>query len=61
MREIEFKKYKTRGIGYHWEQISKSISRRNIFVLTRYELVLDLIENEIRGKKVLDVGCGDGY
>jgi len=60
MSEIEFQKYKTRGAGYHWEQISNSLRKRNIFVVARYELILDLIGKEIKGKRVLDVGCGDG-
>lgn len=60
MTEIQFRKYKIRGAGYHWEQISKSIRKRNVFVVARYELILDLIGKEIKGKKMLDVGCGDG-
>jgi len=40
--------------------MSKSILKRNIYTLARYELVLDLIGNKIKGKRVLDVGCGDG-
>ncbi len=57
---IEFQKYKTRGSGYHWEQVSKSLRKRNIFVVARYELILSLIGDEMKGKKVLDIGCGDG-
>lgn len=60
MKEIKFQKYRTRGIGYHWEQISKSLFKRNIYVIARYELILDLIGDEIKEKKVLDIGCGDG-
>jgi len=58
--EIKFQKYKTKGPGYHWKLISKSIWRRNIFVLGRYQLVLDLIGKEMENKTVLDIGCGDG-
>jgi len=60
MKEIKFQKYKTKGAGYHWEQISNSIKKRNVFVVARYELILDLLGKEIKNKKVLDVGCGDG-
>lgn len=60
MKEIRFQKYRTRGTGYHWEQISKSLFKRNVYVVARYKLILDLIENEIKDKKVLDIGCGDG-
>jgi len=60
MTEIKFQKYKTRNPGYHWEQISKSLRKRNVYVIARYNLILDLIANEIKNKKILDVGCGDG-
>jgi len=60
IKEIEFGKYKTKSANYHWEQISKSIWKRNIFVVARYELILDLIGQEIKNKNILDVGCGDG-
>jgi ubiquinone/menaquinone biosynthesis C-methylase UbiE len=60
MNEIQFQKYKTKGPGYHWEQISRSIKKRNVYVVARYELILDLIGDKIKGRKVLDVGCGDG-
>jgi len=58
--EIKFQKYDTKRPGYHWKLISKSIWRRNIFVMGRYEVILNLIGKEIRNKMVLDVGCGDG-
>lgn len=60
MTEIQFQKYKIRGAGYHWEQISKSIRKRNVFVVARYELILNLIGNEVKDKRILDVRCGDG-
>jgi len=60
MNDMQFLKYKTRGVGYHWEQMSKSIRKRNIYVVARYELILDLIKDDIGGKKILDLGCGDG-
>lgn len=57
--EIKFDKYKKRGVSYHWEQISRSITKRNIFVKARYEMVLNQL-GDSRGKRILDVGCGDG-
>lgn len=63
MSEIEFEKYQTRG-AYHWEQIGKHPFRRNAFVVGRYRNVITLLEDALgtplKGKKVLDVGCGDG-
>lgn len=59
IEEIKFDKYKKKGAGYHWGQISRSITKRNIFVIARYNIVLNQIEN-CMGKKILDIGCGDG-
>ena len=59
-KEIELQKYKTRGVNYHWRQVSKSLRDRNLFVIARYQIIVDLIVSEIRNKKVLDIGCGDG-
>jgi len=56
----EFQKYKTRG-AYHWEQIGNHLLKRNIFVLGRYKNMVELVNNEkVKGKKLLDIGCGDG-
>jgi len=60
MSEITFQKYKTSGSGYHWDQISKSLRKRNAYVVARYQMVLDSIGTEIKNQKVLDMGCGDG-
>lgn len=61
--EIEFNKYKTRG-AYHWQQIDKHPVRRNAFVVGRYRNVITLLKDALgtglTGKRVLDVGCGDG-
>jgi ubiquinone biosynthesis O-methyltransferase len=58
--EIKFQKYKLRGVDYHWKQISTSLRKRNLFVVARYQMIVDLIAEEIKNKKILDVGCGDG-
>ena len=57
--EIQFDKYQKRSPGYHWEQTSKSITRRNIFVTARYEVLLGRI-GRCEGRQILDIGCGDG-
>jgi 2-polyprenyl-3-methyl-5-hydroxy-6-metoxy-1,4-benzoquinol methylase len=61
-QEIEFEKYQTRG-AYHWEQISMHPTRSNAFVKARYSRCLTLLitaVNGLNGKRVLDLGCGDG-
>lgn len=60
--EIEFEKYRTRG-AYHWQQISLHPTRSNAAVKARYSQCLSLLSGavgSIHGKRVLDVGCGDG-
>lgn len=59
--EIDFIKYQKRG-PYHWLQVSNNLRKSNAFVKARYIKCVDLLENEIsiEGKKVLDLGCGDG-
>ncbi len=57
--EIKFDKYEKRRVGYHWEQISKSVTKMNIFVKARYGLVLNQVKLSV-GKRILDIGCGDG-
>jgi len=57
--ELIFDKYKKRGAGYHWKQISKSITKRNIFVVARYNIVLNQLRS-CKDKRILDIGCGDG-
>jgi 2-polyprenyl-3-methyl-5-hydroxy-6-metoxy-1,4-benzoquinol methylase len=60
--EIDFQKYRTRG-AYHWQQISLHPTRSNAFVKARYFCCLSLLceaVDGLRGKRVLDVGCGDG-
>lgn len=57
--ELMFDKYQKRGAGYHWEQISKSVTKMNVFVKARYGLVLNQVKLSV-GKRILDIGCGDG-
>lgn len=62
MGEIDFNKYERRG-AYHWAQISRHPMKRNSYVLGRYQNMLTLLRQEVgclHGKKILDVGCGDG-
>lgn len=61
MQELEFVKYKNRG-AYHWLQDSSHIFKGNAFVKARYKKCVELLKQEmdIKGKKVLDYGCGDG-
>ncbi len=60
MKEIEFEKYKTVGVGYHWKQIGRSLRKRNPYVVARYKNILSLVGKDLSGKRVLDIGCGDG-
>jgi len=55
-----YTKYNSRGPGFHWEHMSRSLRKRNLFTVARYAAVLDLIKSEIHGEYVLDLGCGDG-
>ena len=56
--EIEFDKYKTRG-ACHWEETQRSIFKFNVYQEARFRWVLRSL-GDVKGKKVLDVGCGDG-
>lgn len=62
MSEIEFDKYHSLGVGYHWEQNSNSVRRMNAYLKARYAVVLECIDELMpnRDHKILDVGCGDG-
>ena len=62
MSEIEFDKYHSLGVGYHWEQSSNSVRRMNAYLKARYLVVLECIDELMpnRDHKILDVGCGDG-
>ena len=57
-KEIEFNKYKTKG-AIHWKETQRSIFKFNAYQEARFKWVLDCL-GDIKGKKILDVGCGDG-
>ncbi len=56
-----FAKYKNRGAGYHWDLVGPSPIKHNAFVSARFRSLENLLRNfDVRNKRVLDVGCGDG-
>jgi ubiquinone biosynthesis O-methyltransferase len=57
-QEIHFEKYERLG-AYHWAQISSSLRRHNAFVTERYRTIIRAVQ-PLEGKRVLDLGCGDG-
>ena len=57
--EKKFSKYELRG-SYHWkEMLSRDVRVFNAYHQAHYEWVLK-IAGDLTGKKVLDIGCGDG-
>lgn len=56
--EIEFSKYKERG-ACHIKETSHSIKYFNAYQQARFDLILKYL-GDIRGKVLVDVGCGDG-
>jgi 2-polyprenyl-3-methyl-5-hydroxy-6-metoxy-1,4-benzoquinol methylase len=57
--EKVFNKYQDRG-SIHWrEMVSRDIRKFNAFQQARYDWIVK-IAGDIRGKKILDLGCGDG-
>lgn len=61
--EIVYDKYKKRGAGYHWQQISTNPLYMSAFVKGRYKKCIELFEahaGTLSGLKLLDFGCGDG-
>lgn len=62
MDEINFEKYERKG-AYHWDEISHDPRKANAVTIARYRLCLKLLEEKldgIKGKTILDFGCGDG-
>jgi 2-polyprenyl-6-hydroxyphenyl methylase/3-demethylubiquinone-9 3-methyltransferase len=60
--ELDFNRYARHG-AYHWDCVSRHLTRRNAFVVARYERCLELAAESLgglRGRRVLDLGCGDG-
>jgi ubiquinone/menaquinone biosynthesis C-methylase UbiE len=57
-QEIEYNKYKEKG-AYHWKEAERSIFRFNAHQEARFEWILRCL-GDVKGKTVLDVGCGDG-
>lgn len=61
--EIIYDKYKKRGAGYHWQQISRNPLHMSAFVKGRYKKCIDLFAahaGPLPGLELLDFGCGDG-
>jgi 2-polyprenyl-3-methyl-5-hydroxy-6-metoxy-1,4-benzoquinol methylase len=56
---MKFEKYNKRG-AYHWGNISHNPFKANSFVKQRYMKCMQLLKNNCKSGKVLDVGCGDG-
>ena len=62
MDEIEFEKYKEKG-AYHWKRISSNPFISDCSVKARYNSCISILNRKfgsLKGKKVLDFGCGDG-
>lgn len=58
-QEKEFDKYKKLG-SMHWQEMTSRDPRFfNAYQQARYDWILR-VARDIRGKKVLDLGCGDG-
>jgi ubiquinone biosynthesis O-methyltransferase len=60
---MQFEKYRIKG-AYHWNDISINPSKRNAFVVARYGNIISLLKkhcnHNLKQKKILDLGCGDG-
>jgi len=58
MSEPVFDKYERKG-AYHWKEMERSLVRRNAVLSARYQFILRNLPPS--PKRVLDIGCGDGY
>lgn len=59
MNEKQFDKYQKRG-SLHWREMkTRDFRKFNAFQQGRYEWIIRQA-GDMRGKKVLDLGCGDG-
>ena len=57
----EFNKYREKG-AYHWKETRKSLKRYNAGLAARYNVTREMITAHCSGpKKIVDIGCGDGY
>src|SRR5581483_4652876 len=57
--EQEFDKYRTRG-SVHWrEMLALDPRHYNSYLVARYDWILRFA-GDLKGKRVLDLGCGDG-
>lgn len=59
VHEIKFDKYIKAETGYHWDRLSQDLEKRNLFLVTRYNMVVKNVKPNVTGV-ILDVGCGDG-
>jgi 2-polyprenyl-3-methyl-5-hydroxy-6-metoxy-1,4-benzoquinol methylase len=56
-KPVGFSKYDVIG-AYHWDECDRGTNRFNPPLKARYEAVARRLD---RSKRILDVGCGDGY
>lgn len=58
--EKEFVKYKERG-SLHWREMSsRDLRVFNASQQARYDWMVKILGGELKDKKILDLGCGDG-
>ncbi|GAG21106.1 unnamed protein product, partial [marine sediment metagenome] len=52
--EIKFDKCIKAETGYHWDRLSKDLEKRNLFLVTRYNMVVKHVKPDVTGS-ILDV------